>query len=101
MPVGREEILRVRVQNTGLTTLSPRTADRLSYRWHQTDGSAAGEEGLRSELPGDLPPGTSATVALRVAGPPRTGAHVLELGLVREHVAWAPAPAGLPNTAVV
>ena len=101
LPVGREEILRVRVQNTGLTTLSPRTADRLSYRWRRTDGSAAGEEGLRSELPGDLPPGASAIVPLRIAGPPRTGAHVLELGLVREHVSWAPPPAGLANAAAV
>ena len=101
LPVGREETVRVRVHNTGLATLSPRTADRLSYRWHRTDGSAAGEEGLRSELPADLPPGASTSVLLRIAGPPRAGTHMLELGLVREHVAWAPDPAGLPNTAAV
>jgi len=101
LPVGREEVVRVRIHNTGLATLSARTADRLTYRWHRPDGGAAGEEGLRSELPGDLSPGASVSVLLRVAGPPRTGAHVLELGLVREHVAWAPTPTGLPNTASI
>ena len=101
LPVGREEVIRVRVRNTGLATLSPATADHLSYRWRHADGTAAGEEGVRSELPGDLPPGASVSVPLRVAGPPRTGAHVLELGLVREHVAWAPPPTGSPNAATV
>ena len=102
LPVGREELVRVRVRNNGLATLSPRTGDRLTYRWRLPDGSALGEDGLRSELPGDLPPGASASVPVRVAGPHQTGPHMLELGLVREHVAWAAPPtAGLPHSAAV
>ncbi len=102
LPVGREELVHLRIHNTGTATLSPRTADRLSYRWRSPDGIAVGEDGLRSELPGDIPPGTSASVTLRVAGPTQTGPYTLELGLVRENVAWAATPsAGLPISAAV
>ena len=102
LPVGREELIHLRIRNTGAATLSPRTADRLSYRWRSPDGALLGEEGLRSELPGDLPPGASTSVPLRVAGPSHPGPHILEVGLVREHVSWATAPTvGLPISASI
>ena len=102
VPVGREEFIHVRIRNTGAATLSPQTADRLSYRWRSPDGALLGEEGLRSELPADIPPGTTLSVPLRVAGPTSTGPHILELGLVREHVGWAATPAaGLPTSASI
>ena len=88
VPVGREQRLRVRLRNTGLADLSPETGDRLGYRWRAVDGGRLGEEGLRSELPGVLSPGAAVSVDLRVSGPAQPGVHVLELGLVREHVAW-------------
>lgn len=102
LPVGREEQIHLRIRNTGAATLSPRTADRLSYRWRGPDGALLAEEGLRSELPADLPPGASTSVPLRVAGPTTPGPHTLEVGLVREHVRWAAAPTtGLPISASV
>lgn len=90
--VGREQTLRIRVRNSGTDDLSPKTGDRLGYRWRSADGGLLGEEGLRSELPRPLAPGESVSVDLRVAGPSRPGDYILELGLVREHVAWV-APA--------
>src|SRR5690606_33434617 len=94
VPVGREQPLRVRVRNTGLVDLSPETGDRLGYRWRAPDGGRLGEEGLRSELPGPLAPGEAVSLDLRVSGPGQPGPHILELGLVREHVAWIlPTPA--------
>ena len=93
VPVGREQRLRVRLRNTGLADLSPETGDRLGYRWRAVDGGRLGEEGLRSELPGVLSPGAAVSVDLRVSGPSQPGARILELGLVREHVAWvSPSP---------
>jgi len=86
--LGREQTLRVRVRNTGRIDLSPETGDHLGYRWRTADGGLLGEEGLRSELPGPLAPGHSVSLDLRVSGPSRPGGHILELGLVREHVAW-------------
>jgi len=86
--VGREQTLRIRVRNTGRTDLSPETGDRLGYRWRTVDGGLLGEEGLRSELPGPLAPGERVSLDLRISGPSRPGEHILELGLVREHVAW-------------
>ncbi len=97
VPVGREQALRIRVQNTGLAELSPETGDRLAYRWRALDGGRLGEEGLRSELPGPLAPGASVSLDLRVSGPGQPGMHTLELGLVREHVAWIlPTPSTVP-----
>lgn len=102
VPVGREEQIHLRIRNTGAATLSPSTADRLSYRWRTPDGALLGEEGLRSELPADLPPGASLSVPLRVAGPTHPGPHILEVGLVREHVGWAAPPTtGLPVSASI
>ena len=98
LAVGRDETIRVRVRNAGLADLSPETGDRLSYRWRGRDGRRLGEEGLRTELPAALAPGEEVSVDLRVAGPAQTGPHVLELGLVREHVAWVPAARGGPPT---
>jgi phosphoglycerol transferase MdoB-like AlkP superfamily enzyme len=95
--VGREQTLRVRIRNTGRVDLSPETGDRLGYRWRDRDGGLLGEEGLRSELPGPLAPGERTSLDLRVSGPSRPGEHILELGLVREHVAWiAPSSATEP-----
>lgn len=97
--VGREQTMRVRVRNSGTDDLSPETGDRLGYRWRSADGGLLGEEGLRSELPGPLAPGESAIVELRLGGPSRPGEYLLELGLVREHVAWvAPARDSEPVT---
>jgi phosphoglycerol transferase MdoB-like AlkP superfamily enzyme len=90
--VGRVERVRVRVRNAGADTLSPDTGDRLAYRWRGPDGERLPEEGVRTPLPRPLRPGERVGVDLRVAGPAQPGPHTLELGLVREHVAWAGPP---------
>lgn len=57
----------------------------LSYHW-RTGGRAI--EGLRSPLPGDVPPGGQAVVACAVLAPADEGDYLLEFDLVREHVGW-------------
>jgi phosphoglycerol transferase MdoB-like AlkP superfamily enzyme len=96
--VGRTHDVTVKVRNTGSGTWSPGTADRLTYRWLDLDGNVVVSEGRRAELDQDVAPGDTAVFRAQVGGPERSGTHVLELAMVREHVAWFgrpgdPAPA--------
>lgn len=91
LAVSRPETLRVRIRNVGADTLSPGTGDRVGYRWRDAAGQRLPDEGIRTPLPAPLAPGDSVSLDVRVAGPDLPGAYTLELGLVREHVAWVPA----------
>ena len=86
--VARPSHVTVTVRNDGDATWSPEAADRLSYRWYDSEDNPLPLEGLRTELPGEVPPGHSVTVDVRVLGPSLPGDYRLELGMVREHVAW-------------
>lgn len=90
----RTTVAHVRVRNIGGDRWSPAAGDRLSVRWRDADGNELGVEGMRSELPGEVAPGESVEVALRIHAPAFVGAAELELAMVREHVAWFPAPSG-------
>ncbi|MDC0668866.1 sulfatase-like hydrolase/transferase [Nannocystis radixulma] len=91
----------VTVRNTGAETWSPAAGDRLSYRWRTDDGAPLQHEGMRTELPHPVAPGETATVSVRVAGPPRAGSYALALAMVREQVRWFPPPTGSPSEHVV
>jgi phosphoglycerol transferase MdoB-like AlkP superfamily enzyme len=86
--VGRTAVARVTVRNDGSSTWSPSTADRFSYRWIDALGEIVVPEGRRFELPHDVEPGQSITMTLEIIGTPQSGEHVLQLRMVREHVAW-------------
>lgn len=88
----RTALVRVVVRNDGGEAWSLARGDRLSYRWSDADGHHRGGEGMRSELPHEVAPGESVEVSVRVRAPDEIGEAVLELGMVREHVAWFPAP---------
>lgn len=102
LPVARADTMRVRLRNTGLETLSPETGDRIGYRWRDADDRRLADEGIRTPLPRPLDPGRSLAIDVRVAGPEHPGRYTLELGLVREHVAWVPPPKdGRPVSATI
>ena len=70
---------------------------RLAYHLYDASGAVVAWDGLRTDLPNDLQPGASATVAMRVSAPPLTGDYVLKPDLVRDGVGWfsaTGAPAG-------
>ncbi|MEM6991206.1 MAG: sulfatase-like hydrolase/transferase [Myxococcota bacterium] len=89
--VGRERSLSVTVRNDGADAWSESTADHLSYRWLDPTGEVV-DEGMRTVLPKDVAPGASTTLKMRLRGPPRPGPFVLQVEMVREHVAWFGAP---------
>ena len=57
----------------------------LSYHWRS---GAQIIEGIRFPLPADIQPGEEAVIEAVVPAPVDEGEYVLELDLVREHVAW-------------
>jgi hypothetical protein len=61
----------------------------LGTRWLR-EGSA--EDGPRTPLPADLPPGGTQIVPLAVAAPREPGLYTLEIDLVHEHVRWFERP---------
>lgn len=97
----RTDDVEVTIRNTGAEAWSPAAGDRLSYRWRTTEGAPLQHEGIRTELPGPVAPGETATVTVRVAGPARAGTYALELAMVREQVRWFPPPTGGPSEHVV
>ena len=92
---GRTGVVRVIVRNEGADTWSAAAGDRLSYRWHDAQGGPLDAElgaGMRTELPRDVAPGEQVEIDVRVRAPDKIGAALLEIGMVREHVAWFPQP---------
>lgn len=87
-----ETSVEITVTNEGCATWSSATADRLSYRWFDADGTTKRAEGPRTAYDGDIGPGEQTTVALKVRGPPGPGRYVLRIAPVRERVAWLGEP---------
>jgi SAM-dependent methyltransferase len=59
-----------------------------SYHWLDGDGRMLVQDGLRTPLPGEIPPNQAATVLVRVEAPPAQGRCILAIDLVHEGVAW-------------
>ncbi|MBI2774119.1 MAG: SpoIID/LytB domain-containing protein [Chloroflexi bacterium] len=93
----------VTVLNQGTVTWNATGADpvRLSYHWHDAAGKTVVWDGLRTPLPADVSPGTSATIQARVAAPLAAGIYTLTFDLVRENVAWFQALGSVPARASV
>jgi hypothetical protein len=62
-------------------------AVHLSYHW-VIDNQTIVFEGIRSNLPNNIPAGGSAHVQLKVRGPERPGNYTLVIDLVKENVTW-------------
>ncbi len=61
---------------------------RLSYHWHDEAGNVVQWDGERTDLPHDLGPQSSVSVAMRVYAPFDAGSYTLEITLVHEGIAW-------------
>ncbi len=82
----------VRMRNTGTLTWT-REGDkpfRLSQHWArpQVAMSAAAFDGIRTELPADVPPGGTIEVAGRARAPMTPGTYQLRWDLLQEGVTW-------------
>ena len=65
-----------------------RYAVNLSYHWLNRKGEPVIFDGLRTPLPGDLPPGESVLLKAAIEAPAKPGRYMLELTLVQEGAAW-------------
>src|SRR3954462_9210217 len=61
-------------------------AVRLSYHLYDPSGALQTWDGLRTELPHDMEPGSFETIAMRFAAPPVTGAYTVSPDLIRDGV---------------
>jgi hypothetical protein len=82
----------ITLRNTG-TVVWPRAGDRptrLAYHWEPLERPAtlADYEGVRTELPIDVPPGGALGLLARARGPASVGAYRLRWDLVQEDVTW-------------
>ena len=60
----------------------------LAYHWLGNDGSTIVNDGIRTDLPRDLAPGSDVDLKARVQAPPQPGEYVLEFDMVQEVVDW-------------
>jgi len=62
----------------------------LSYHWLNQKGEPVIFDGLRTPLPGDLPPGESVLLKAAIEAPTKPGRYMLELTLVQQGAVWFP-----------
>jgi FkbM family methyltransferase len=60
----------------------------VSYRWYDTEGKVAVNEGHRTPLPAPLAPGASVRLGATVQLPAVPGDYELSITMVQEHFAW-------------
>lgn len=88
--------VRIVLHNCSGQEWSESSGDHLSYHWLRPDDSVETRDGLRTALPGPVPPGHLVELEARVQSPPTSGLWVLEWDMVREQVAWYGPPPGGP-----
>jgi SpoIID/LytB domain protein len=83
-------MLPVTVRNDGNATWNATAPNpvNLSYHWYDASGALVLWEGTRTPLGSDLQPGSSRTLSMALALPPRAGAYTLRVDLVREGHGW-------------
>jgi SAM-dependent methyltransferase len=89
VPAGRVFQLAVRVRNDGTATW-PGQPDvlRLANHWLDSRGGAVQYDSGREPVPVAVAPGETVDLTLHVPVPTAPGAHVLEIDLVHEGIAW-------------
>lgn len=82
--------LQVTLTNTGTMTWPSGGANPvyLSYHWINLVNGATEYDGLRTPLPGDIPPGGSVTLNAQIRGPAVSGLYILKLDMVQEGITW-------------
>lgn len=79
--------VRVRVTNAGRKTWARQEAFHLSYHWYQPERRTL-QDGGRTELPVDVPPGASVLLDAEVVAPDRQGRYRLVWDMVHEDTTW-------------
>jgi hypothetical protein len=90
LPPGQRVVLRVDVTNLGTESwpsLGERSV-RVSYHWLDAGGQIVVQDGERTHLPNDVPPGRCVALWATVNAPAKAGDYRLQLSLVQESVAW-------------
>ncbi|MGN6322764.1 MAG: Wzt carbohydrate-binding domain-containing protein [Dyella sp.] len=87
---GSEVLLPVQIKNKGNQTWPAfgLQSVTLSYRWYTNRGTILVADGLRTQLPNDVKPNESITMALHVKVPDAKGRLLLMASLVQEGVVW-------------
>jgi hypothetical protein len=91
VPAGDLFALELEIANSGDVSWEEngKRCVKLCYRWLAQDGSPVVKEGERSDIGGDLFPGESRRLWITVTAPLEcSGAVILRVTLVQEHVAW-------------
>ena len=60
----------------------------LGNHWLDATGARVVNDDARAFLPGDVAPGETVTIPIKVQAPDAAGRYILEFDLVQEHVAW-------------
>ncbi len=97
MATGEDTFIDVSVTNTGRVTWQPgaEAPFRASYHWLDGDTDRVVQyDGARTELPADIAPGATATLAMQVRAPETPGRYRLAWDLVQEHRLWFGTEAG-------
>lgn len=99
---GSRYVAKVAVTNTSQATwpASGSTPVRLSYHWADATGATVVWDGVRTDLPADLPAGATIAVNMNIVAPPTSGTYTLRIDLVRDGVAWF-SQRGVPTGDVV
>ena len=93
VPPSTRYALTCRVENTGHAAWPARSPDgfglvRLGAHLRRPDGGTAIQDYGRADLPRDLVPGASASIAIELDAPAERGPYQVELDMVREGVTW-------------
>ncbi|MBN1516157.1 SPASM domain-containing protein [Candidatus Sumerlaeota bacterium] len=90
MKAGATAQVEIRLMNTSVVdwpTRGPRSV-QLSYSWFDAQGNLRQLDGLRTPLPGSVPPHQPVTLRAALQAPPHPGHYALRWDLVFETVSW-------------
>ena len=91
LQAGETLTVSVRLHNTSIVAWQADGEQpvRLSYHWlDATTHKTVLLNGLRTNLPSDVPPDADITLAAQVMAPPQPGEYFLQWDVLQEHVAW-------------
>lgn len=101
MATGEDTFIELTVTNTGRVTWQPEAESPFRASYHWLDGATdrvVQYDGARTELPGNIAPGASATLAMQVRAPETPGRYRLAWDLVQEHRLWFSTESGAALT---
>ena len=88
LPAGGEARVPLDLRNGGEDTWDPDRGYAVAYHWLAEDGRVVVLDGVRSPLPGPVPPGATVHLEARLEAPAEPGRYLLRWDVVQEHVCW-------------